>query len=836
MLRALEFWSVVSLVSFVGVALAECPKGDLSGDCRVDFKDVRILAGQWLYSSDFPADLDGLNGVEWRDFALIARTWGKKGIPLVINEFMASNSGGDLDPQGQDDDWIEIYNAGDEAIDMAGMYLTNNLDNPEKWRIPDVFSRLTTIQPGGHLIIWADIDEEDYPAGLHASFRIDAGGGELGLFDSNSAILIDKVDFPDQTPNISYGRFPDGNEVWQFFAFPTHRATNIGAYLGTVADTKFSHNRGFYDEPFSVTLATDTEDANIYYTLDGSSPWDVLGQFPKGSLYTGAIPITTTTCLRAVAFKPGYKTTNVDAQTYIFLDDVRNQPANPPGFPSGEDYGMDPDIVNSGVYGPQIRDALLSLPTVSIATDMGNLFGPNGIYTNQTADWVKPTSVELIYPDGREGFNVSCGIKIFGGASRNMSDKYSFRLLFRGAYGPTRLRYAWFGEDAADDFDTISLRGGFNDGYGWSAASDQVQYIRDEFLRRLQADTGHASPHGTFVHLYLNGLYWGLYNPCERPDGSFSASYYGGDKHDWDSFSHRDFEIHDGDRTALNLLLTKCRAGLSSNEAYQEIQGNNPDGTRNPAYPHLIDIPNYIDYMIVNLWSGNEDWPWNNYWLTRKRTSDSTGFKFFCWDSEISMDNYRTSLTFDRTEDYRQVAEMQGRLKANAEYGMLFADHVHKHLFNNGLMTPASLIPRYQKLAREVELAMIAESARWGDMHHNPPLTQQQWKIQRDDVLNTFLVQRTGIALQQFKNVGLYPNVEAPLFYVNGSPKHGCYISGGDLLSMSNPNSRGTVYYTLDGSDPRLPGGAVNSAHEIAYSDPIDLTHSTRVKARVTSG
>src|SRR3972149_4499968 len=190
--------SVMMAAFFVGAGWGACPKGDLTGDCRIDFLDVKALAEQWLSPPGEPGDIDGLNGVEWRDLALLAQRWREEGIPLVINEFIASNSGGAVDPQGQDDDWIEIYNAGTEPIDMGGLHLTDNPDNPEKWRIPDENPSVTTIPSGGYLIIWADIDEEDYPAGLHANFELNASGGELGLFDSNSAILLASGDYPDQ--------------------------------------------------------------------------------------------------------------------------------------------------------------------------------------------------------------------------------------------------------------------------------------------------------------------------------------------------------------------------------------------------------------------------------------------------------------------------------------------------------------------------------------------------------------------------------------------------------------------------------------------------------------
>ena len=118
----------------VGSVLAACPDGDLTGDCEVDFEDVRVLAEQWLSPPGSLADLDGLNGVEARDFALLAKNWCETGIPLVINEFLASNNSTKPDPQGQYDDWIEIYNAGEEAIDAGGMHLTDNLGDRTKWR------------------------------------------------------------------------------------------------------------------------------------------------------------------------------------------------------------------------------------------------------------------------------------------------------------------------------------------------------------------------------------------------------------------------------------------------------------------------------------------------------------------------------------------------------------------------------------------------------------------------------------------------------------------------------------------------------------------------------
>ena len=283
----------------------------------------------------------------------------EEGIPLAINEFMASNSDSIQDPQEQYEDWIEIHNYGPDAINIGGMYLTDDLSIPNKWRVPAHNTAATTIPAGGYLLIWADNDTTD--AGLHANFKLDAGGEEIGLFDSDGVTMIDSIIFADQTADFSFGRLPDAGDYWQVFVSPSPAAQNNSEYLGEIADTKFSHNRGFYETPFYVTIATETENATIYYTLDGTEPFDITGRFATGMVYTSPIPITTTTTLRAMAFKAGWKSTNIDAHTYIFLDDVIKQDGA--GFPNtwghaGADYQMDPDVVNDPAYRNTIKDDL----------------------------------------------------------------------------------------------------------------------------------------------------------------------------------------------------------------------------------------------------------------------------------------------------------------------------------------------------------------------------------------------------------------------------------------------------------------------------------------------
>ena len=728
---------------------------------------------------------------------------------VYINEIMAVNQSYGTDPQGDAEDWVELVNAGNVSVNLGGYYLSDDPDNPQKWQFPTNQSGLTRLPARGHLVVWADSDTQ--ASGLHAGFNLSSLGETLVL-SSPSGDMVDRITYEPLRADVTYGRDALNAAQWGVLAFPTPGMANMPVTLGFASTPVAEQASGFHDQPFSLSLSTPLPGAAIWITLDGSHP----RTSSTALLYSQPVFLDRTTCVRAIVLKTGYLPSDVVTRTYLFMSDTINQPRNPEGFPSKwksvtADYEMDPDIVASAQYAGKMQEALLSLPSLSVVMDVDHLFGSQGIYANPGSrgdTWERPSAVELIWPDGREGFHVDCGIRIQGGyfRSANASEKHSFRLLFKSMYGASTLRYPLFGWGAVDEFNTLTLRAGANDGYAWNSARNTEQYTRDEFARRLQRDTGQAASHGTFVHLYINGLYWGLYNPVERPDDAFSASYYGGEREDWDVFSHKGFSVHEGDKSALNQMLSLCQSAASSFEDYQRLQGLDPDGQRNTEFPHLLDVPNYIDYMIVNYWGGNWDWPWNNYWLARNRTPDSTGFKFYCWDTEDIMLSPRSPLNLNKVAnpDARDVGQLHGALRQNPEYRLQFADRIHRLFFNNGIMTEAALVDHYADLAREIENAMIPESARWGDMHHSSPQTQADWVAMRDRLLTSYLPQRSAIVLQQFKNAGLYPTVGAPEFIVNGSFQTNVTCPVNSLLVMGAP--AGVVWYTLDGTDPRIPG------------------------------
>jgi hypothetical protein len=472
-------------------------------------------------------------------------------------------------------------------------------------------------------------------------------------------------------------------------------AQAVAASADTVSGVHFSHEHGLYDTPFTLTLSCDTPGATMRYTMDGQRPTET-----DGLLYTAPIPLGTTTCVRAAAFKPGWSASPVGTRTFVFLADVVRQPSQPPGFPETwgaalADYEMDPAVVDS-LAPEQLAQALQAVPTMSIVMDAEDLFGAAGMYTNwnRSGDaWERPCSVELIWPEGGAGFQVDCGIRIYGGAGRR-EPKKSFRLKFTRAYGPGALHYPLFGAAAADHFDQLVLRAGFNDAYTFVLGADHAQYLRDEFVRRLQLALGHPSPHGTFVHLYLNGLYWGLYNPTERPEASFAATYYGGDKDNWDALN-AGWPVGDSTTVTWDAMLHLVRQGMMSNANYQRLQGNDPNGKRNSQVANYLDLDNYIDYLLVNFFVGNRDWPLRNWYAAMNRV-EPDGWKSFSWDAEHTM-GIDSSLTANVTDVSDGLGEPYAWLRPNPDFCLRFADRICRAFSPGGPLCVESTQPEFDR-------------------------------------------------------------------------------------------------------------------------------------------
>lgn len=682
----------------------------------------------------------------------------------------------------------------------------------------------------------------------------------LNVSDTSSDMLIspELVAFASALTQLEIiGHFTTPTPGWGNHAEPI---------LGYAAAPTFSVPHGFYDEPQAVALESTTPESIIVYTTDGSAPQISANlNVINGTLYTEPLSIPATAVVRAATFRMEYEPSRIAASSYLFLDDIIQQSPNGelpgPGWAengtNGQemDYGIDPDILS--VEDVQaVKDSLASLTTFSISTDLPNLFDPvTGIYVNagnRGRDWERAASVELIDPTGAEaGFSINAGLRIRGGYSRGgFNPKHAFRFYFRGDYGETKLEYPLFGDEGTDEFDVLDLRTAQN--YSWSLdGNNQNTFLREVFARDLQADMGQPYTRSRYHHLYVDGVYWGVFMTQERVQKDYAESYFGGSEDDYDvvksdNVNNRRTELADGSDAAWRQLFDLAQ-GLTANPVanannYWTMQGLTPDGERDPDLPVLLDVENLVDYMLIIFYTGGYDVGLsqflgnnigNNWQGVYNRVTADQGFQFFMHDNEHSLGTNNTD-DIDRTGpfntpnqnsfEYFNPHYLHEDLLASAEYRLAFADRVRPHFFDGGAMTPDASIARMAERMVQVEPAIIAESARWGDAQRGTPATHRIWEIEYNSIIRTYFPNRTDTVFEQLLGDGLYPTVSAPQYNQYGGP-----VSPGFSLQMTVPS--GSIYYTTDGSDPRTIGGGI-SPTAIRYTQPYEVSSAKTVKSR----
>lgn len=643
----------------------------------------------------------------------------------------------------------------------------------------------------------------------------------------------------------------------------------------TILPPTFSTAHGYFSAPIQLILTAEAG-LQIRYTVDFSTPTAT-----QGNLYTDPITIDTTTVVRAVAFNTSNEESITVTQSYIFLSQIRNQ-GNSPGagwpthFGTTDQYGgpypayyeMAPEIVNHATNTNEIENALLALPAVSLVTDGDNLWdAANGIYVNPNEkgrSWERPLSLEWLDPvDTAAGFTVNAGVRVHGQASRrpHRTPKKSLRLYFRNSdYGVGKLDYKVFPDtNATSKFDRILFRGGGNRSYPYydNDQRREADYISDEFSRRIFLEMGGLTAHGTFVHLYLNGQYWGLYNLTERIDDKFLVTYFGELETDYDLIKpDEDFGYvptpDAGTIDAWNELHALVNVDQVSDSAYQQVL-------------ERLDVVDLADYMILLHYIANTDWPAHNWLTYRKRVGPDRRFRMIIWDSDTSLNKVNENMTLADAPD--TPARLFHKLMTNGEFRQLVADRFYRHLDNSqGLLTPANCAATYSDLANTVDSAIIGESARWGayarkvypqipfnDLNKALPAyfysramplidadptndvpdnEQKNWLQVRDEKLADYCPQRTDVVIGQYMANGWYTTtVQAPTFSQEGGT-----VETGYALAIDNSinSGVGTIYYTVDGSDPRAVGGAVASgATDGGDLASVTINEVMTVRARV---
>ncbi|MHC4842717.1 MAG: lamin tail domain-containing protein, partial [Planctomycetota bacterium] len=804
-------------------AMAQPPQmslvGDLYEDNIINYKDLEVFVGYWLdvncTSPNCPADLDGLAGVNMSDFSFFALNWGKSRV--VINEFIADNEWAYADPNGEYDDWIELYNPGPNSVDLGGMYLTDNFDNLTKWQIPEG----TIIDPCGFACFWADEQEEQ--GANHTNFKLDKDGEEIALVDTNGISVIDSIVFGSQSSDHSYVRYPDGTSNWYPTNFTTYNASNM---IGRSAPPKFSRVGSVFASQFWLELTSDAPGTEIYYRLDKA---------PSYTLYTGPILINSTRWVRAYALEPDLLQSHPVSETYFYI----------PG--AGSSFRSVLPIILIDSFGADVESE------TEFQTVVGSFI-----------DTKKDGFAEITgHPDysGKMAMHRR-------GYSSTIYDKKQFRLEIRDINDNDDLSVSLLGMPSESDW---ILFGPYSD----------KTLMRNTIMYTWNRDMGRYGVRCRFVEVFLdqdgNGAidfgdgtessgtdYWGIYVLMEnikqgknrididklRPWHDTEPEISGGYvlKKDWNNDNDPSFHtsVYDDELIYVDprddLILTQ-KNWLDNWFTEFETTLSGPDfNDPNIGYRQYADVLSFIDHHMLVEMAKNYDGYVRSTYLYKER--DGKLFMGPVWDFNISLGNSsfdETYLTYNwRYEDPAfpwinpNAYEWYWRIFEDSEFLLEYADRWYE-LRRESFKTSKMMLDIDQNvvnLLREdgisIKNAVERNFRRWPVLGKYVWPNYTIWSTFQEEIdyLKSWLTDRLnwmdGAIASQYCNG--YP----PVFNYQGGQ-----VADGFNLIMASPS--GTIYYTLDGSDPRLHGGAI-SPSAFAYSAPVPLTKSVTVKARSLSG
>lgn len=526
--------------------------------------------------------------------------------PLVINEVMVNNRNSIRAEDGNFEGWVEIYNKGDKAINLEGFGLSNDSKQPFLWAFPNA-----VIEPKNFCTVWTS-GKNKLNDSIHTNFKLENKDKVIILTAPNET-WKDIFMYEPMGENISYGRSPDGSSNMYGFDEGTPGKPNSSEILIKGPQSKrlekpsFSCNGGFYTKEFDITLTSNDVNTTIYYTLDGTIPTK------DSEPYTKSIKIpfknNGATVVRARVYKDGWPKSDIMTQSYF----------------------VDKNIFNT-----------YDIPVISIVTDPKNLFGyEKGIFiagkimdrwkmnnpnskTNQITpanynqrgkNWEREASIELFEPDGTIGLVQNIGIRTYGGYSRAGTMK-SLSLFARKNYDEKEcFNYDFFhgkakkleGENIINKFSRILLR--------TSATDSKYAFFRDALTQSLiekpiLLDIQASNPCIAFV----NGEYYGIYNIREAYDKKYIRSHYDIDEEDVVIIKNptgvTGAEIQEGyagDDMHYNRMITHVKENDIKKEAnYDYIKTQ-------------MDIDNFIEYNVLQIYCDNRDWPGNNVRIWRKR-------------------------------------------------------------------------------------------------------------------------------------------------------------------------------------------------------------------------
>lgn len=651
---------------------------------------------------------------------------------IFLNEVMADNKSVLQDEDGEFPDWAELYNAGNEPLDISDWSVTDERDEPQKWRFP----KGTVLPAKGYLLVFLS-GKNRMQDTLHTSFRLGAGEEPLLLLNLQGQ-LADSLLPRCMPPDISYGRVQQNGNERSYLQTPTPGGSNATAVpfgITIVPDTLiFSHTGGFYAEGFRLFVENRQPGNEIFYTLDGSVPdrddrryQGVIEIENRAGAENRYADIRTSEEYREPEDREVFKGTILRAVAYSGLC-----PATP---------------VRTFTFfiSPQ-QSTRYQLPVVSLVTEPDNFFGEEeGIYVPPNYErrgraWEREVVFSFFDDKGKLLLKQRAGARIHGSFSRRGPQK-SLRLYARQSYGDAWLNYPFFEELPFTRYKRLLLR---------SAGSDRVMgtMLKDAVSHDLARQAGFkATQAARTVVLFINGEYWGVHNIRERQDEFYLQQHFNINPEQVNLLEN-DLEVSEGNADDYQQLLDFLRENdLTNPEAYRYLNTQ-------------MDLQNFIDYYAIEIYFANPDWPANNtaYWQAQR---DTAKWRWLFFDCDRCFEKPRYNFfNYVREEPLVQEAGMLFRkLWQNPDFRQRLQNRLRQLLQTT--FSPGNVIATIEKYERLYAPSVPEHVQRW----KFKPATVELWQY-NVNLMKEFALKRPRELERQLREFtgnpfSVYPNPSA---------------------------------------------------------------------------
>jgi len=618
---------------------------------------------------------------------------------ISINEYSAANDNIIQDNSGSYEDFVELYNAGSNDVNLGGYTISDKQDNPGKF----VFPGTVNIPSGGYLILWCSGRNTTFGGAVHTNFKLtQTKESEYLVLSDDSGTIIDETDIDPNLLNHARAKISDGGSVWGVATDPTPGAANIGVKTNYAAKPVANMEAGLYSGSINVTLNSAGND--IYYTLNGDKPT------AGSSLYSGAITINNTSVLRAIAISsdPDFEDSFIETNTY-FIDDEHTLPVL---SISGGDDGSTLDNLLDGNFSDPIGSLEYFDADQNLIDEGLGEFNKHG-----NDSWAYP----------QRGFDYIA------------QDEFGYH---------DGLRHKLFPHKDRKKFQRLIVKAAANDNHSFEDGAHVRDFYVHELSQRGKLKLDERS--GIFCIVYLNGNYWGVYDIREKVDDPDFTDYYYDQSKDNVQFikTWGATWAEYGGQAALNDWAT----------LHDFIVDNDMSVASNyDIVKEQLNVGSLVDYMIINTHVVTSDWlNWNTaWWRGLDPAGDKKKWRYAMWDLDATFGHYINFTGIPDTgsdadpcdiespviDDPEGHTEMLTSLLENEDFKNLYVNRYAD--LNNSIFSCEYMIGLLDEMVGAIEPEMPRQLATWGG-------TMASWnssvQVLRDFIEGRCTVINTGIA------------------------------------------------------------------------------------------